>query len=269
VATFFDTHAHLDDPAFAQDLPAVLERAEAAGVTRIVTIGTDLDSSRQAVALADQYAPLYAAVGWIPTNAPQAPEDVRPDLRTLARHPKVVAIGEIGLDYYRLPSHEHGGSPEDDQRHRELQHRLFHQQLELAAELGLNCVVHQRDSFEDTLAAVRPFAGRVRCVFHCFVNGPADLRRVVDLGSLVSFTGIATFKNADTVRAAAAAAPLNAFMLETDAPYLAPVPHRGKRSEPAHVPHTAEAIARARGVSLDELSRATCDTARVFFRGMA
>lgn len=264
MAPFYDTHAHLDDPDFARDLPEVLARAQTAGITRIVCVGTDLESSGCAVRLAEARPEVFAAVGWHPNQASEAPEDVRPALRALALHPKVVAIGEAGLDYYHLPSRR-GGTAADDARHKDQQHALFRQQLELAAELGLNCVVHQRNSFDDTAAAMVPFVGRVRAQFHCFAGDTSALKRVLDLGSLVSFTGILTFKNAAEVRATLAATPLDQFMLETDSPYLAPVPYRGKRCEPAHVRDIAMVAAQVRGIPVEELSTATCGTAARFF----
>ncbi len=265
MATFYDTHAHLDYPDYAADLPAVIERAQAAGIVKMISIGTDLESSARAIKLSEQYPAVFAAVGWHPTNVQDAPEDLRPALRELARHPKVVAIGETGLDYYRLPSRQPGGTAGDDQAYKQKQATLFEQQLEVAAELGLNCVVHTRDSLDDTLIKMQPFVGRVRGVFHCFVDNPAAMQRVLAIGSLVSFTGIATFKNAQTVRDTVAAVPIGQFMLETDSPYLAPVPYRGKRCEPAYVKEISELVAQLRGCSLEELSQATCDTAHQFF----
>ena len=265
---FYDTHAHLDYPDFADDLPLVLERAREAGITRIITIGTDLTSSQRAIQLAEHYPEIYAAVGWHPNDALTAPDDVRPALRALATHAKVVAIGEIGLDYHRLPRVVTGGTAEVDRHNREKQIILFQQQLEVAAELGLNCVIHQRAALADALAVFAPFADRVRAVFHCFVDDAAAARRVLDLRSLVSFTGIATFKNAPGVRDTLAALTLDHFMLETDCPFLAPVPYRGKRCEPAHVRELALAVARLKGCALEELSAATGDTARRFFTKM-
>jgi TatD DNase family protein len=266
---FYDTHAHLDSPDFARDLPLVVERAQAAGITKIISIGTDLESSARTLELARSYPNVYATVGWHPSDAARAPADLRPALRELAGQPKVVAIGEIGLDYYRLPSKTGGGSPADDERYIAKQKEIFRQQLELAAELKLNCVVHQRDSFADTYALVREYAGRVRTVFHCFSNSIADLERVLAMASVVSFTGIVTFRNAQAVRDTLAAVPLGQFMLETDAPFLAPVPFRGKRCEPAYVRETAETMAQVKGISAEELGRATCATAEEFFRGLA
>jgi TatD DNase family protein len=261
---FYDTHAHLDYPDFAPDLAEVVQRAAGAGIARMISIGTDLASSQRAVRLAEQFPHVFAAVGWHPTHAGEAPADLRPALRELVKHPKVVAIGETGLDYHRLPS-KSGGSAAEDDRYKRKQAQIFQQQLEVAAEARLNCVIHQRDALEDTLAMVQPFAGRVRGQFHCFANDAAAMQRIVALGSLVSFTGILTFKNGQNVRDTLAATPLGQFMLETDCPYLAPVPYRGKRCEPAHVKEIAEVAAQAKGCSLEELSRATCATAHEFF----
>ncbi len=265
MATFFDTHAHLDYPDFADELPQILERARAAGIERIISIGTDLDSSRRAIALAEKFEAVFAVAGWHPTHALEAPDDLRPALRELAKHPKVVALGETGLDYYRLPSHQPGGTTAEDERYRAKQAEIFQQQLEVAAETGLNCVIHQRAALEDTLRMAEPFVGRVRGQFHCFADDAAAMRRVVAMGSLVSFTGILTFKNGQNIRDALAATPMGKFMLETDCPYLAPLPYRGKRCEPAYVKEIAEVAAQVKGCGLEELSATTCATAREFF----
>ena len=265
MAIFYDTHAHLDYPDFQPDLPQVIERARAAGINKIISIGTDLASSRRAIQLAETHPEVYAVVGWHPSNAAEAPDDFRTPLRELARHPRVVALGETGLDYHHLPSGKPGLSAADDERYKQKQAALFRQHLEVAAELGLNCVIHQRDSLEDTLAQLQPFAARVRGVFHCFANDATTMQRIVALNSLVSFTGIATFKNGQNVRDTIAATPLEKFMLETDCPYLAPVPYRGKRCEPAYVKEISEAAAQAKRCSLEELSAATCRTAQEFF----
>jgi TatD DNase family protein len=279
-ATFYDTHAHLDFPDFATEVSEVVSRAEAAGIKKIISIGIDLESSKRAVKLAEAYPNVYAAVGWHPSYALKAPEDLRPALRELAAHPKVVALGETGLDYYRLRKPNHGDSqkselertPEalaaENKRYKEKQADLFHQHLEVAAETGLNCVIHQRESWEDILAQFEPFAGRVRGVFHCFSESVAALERIMALNSLVSFTGIVTFKSGGNARDALAAAPLGKFMLETDSPFLAPTPYRGKRCEPAYVKEIAEAAAQIKKCTSEELSSATCQTAEGFFRGL-
>lgn len=266
MAIFYDTHAHLDYPEFALELGEVVQRAQQAGIQRIISIGTDLEGSQRAIALAERFDCVYAAVGWHPSDVQRAPEDFRPALRELVKHPRVVAVGEIGLDYYRLPSATHHGSPEDDAAYKAKQAALFQQQLEVAVEAGLNCVIHQRASFEDTLAQIKPFADRTRGVFHCFGENPERLRQILDLGWLVSYTGIVTFKNGQNVRDCVAATPMDRFMLETDCPYLAPVPYRGQRCEPAYVKEIAAAVAQVKRCSLEELSVATGQTAERFFR---
>jgi len=284
---FFDTHAHLDYPDYAGDFAAVSARAQAAGISKIISIGTSLDSSERAIRLAEKFPAIYAAVGWHPSDALKAPSDLRPAMREFCRHPKVVAIGEIGLDYHRLPSMSgaHGvprptatgmvgrvipcAPLEEDTRYKQKQADIFQQQLEVAAETGLNCVIHQRDAFDDTLAQLKPFAGKVRGVFHCFGENADRMRRVLEIGSLVSFTGIVTFKNGQNVRDTVASTPLDKFMLETDCPYLAPVPYRGKRCEPAYVKEISETVAQVKNCPLEELSAATCKTAHEFFPKMA
>jgi TatD DNase family protein len=263
--TFFDTHAHLDFPDFEADLPKVIERAQAAGIAKIISIGTDLDSSARAIKLAELFACVYAAVGWHPSHVTAAPADVRPALRELAKHPKVVALGETGLDYHRLPSTQGDATIADDESYKRRQAELFKQHLEVATQTGLNCVIHQRDSLADTLAQLQPFASRVRGVFHCFAESPDIMRQILAMNSLVSFTGIVTFKNGQNVRDTVAATPLGQFMLETDCPYLAPMPYRGKRCEPAYVKEISETVATVKGCSLEELSQATCDAAHKFF----
>src|ERR1700722_1635903 len=196
MAIFFDTHAHLDYPDYAGDLEEVLQRAEAAGITRVIAIGTDLESSARAVKLSERFPAVFAAIGWHPTNAPEAPDDLRPALRELAKHPKVVAIGETGLDYHHLPSEKPGCTPADDERYKTKQAEIFRPQMEVGAEFGLNCVIHQRTAQEDTLAQVHPFGGKVLGVLHCFVDNPETMRRILAMNSMVSFTVIVTFKNA-------------------------------------------------------------------------
>ena len=264
---FYDTHAHLGFPDFAPDLPEVIERAKAAGIGKIIAIGTDLESSAQAIRIAERFPSVFAAVGWHPTQALEAPPDIRPALRELAGHPKVVAIGETGLDYHRRPNDAKGQT--GFEHYQERQKEIFRQQMEVAAERGLNCVIHQRDSFEDTLAQMQPFAGQTRGVFHCFSEDAGALRRVLAMGSLVSFTGIVTFKNARKAREALAAAALGRFMFETDCPFLAPAPFRGQRCEPAHVREIARLAAEIKNCSLAELSAATLAAAHGFFPKLA
>jgi TatD DNase family protein len=265
MALFFDTHAHLDYPDYAPDLVEVVARAQAAGITKIISIGTNLESSERAIRLAEKYPAVHAAVGWHPTEALTAPEDLRPALLQLAKHPKVVAIGETGLDYHHLPSGKPEFTATDDARYKQKQADIFQQQMEVAAESGMNCIIHQRTAWDDTIVQMRPFIGRTHGVFHCFGETVERMKQVFELGSLVSFTGIVTFKNAQNVRDCVAAAPPDKFMLETDCPYLAPMPYRGKRCEPAYVKEISEAVARVKMCSLEDLSAATCQTAREFF----
>src|SRR3954453_6036561 len=282
-----ETHAHLDYPDFQADFDDVLRRATDAGVTRIITIGTSVESSRRAVVLADKYPNVFAVIGVHPTYVEESGEDVITPLRELAANPRVVALGETGLDYHSLPSVELvkerkatqvflkalQTSTEEmveaeihDGAYKWKQASLFEQQLDLAVELGLNVVIHQRDAWQDTLDIMQPYSGRVRGVFHCFGGSIEQANEVLDDDHLVSFTGIVTFKNGANVREVATQIPLWKFMVETDCPYLAPVPFRGKRCEPAHTRIVAETTANARGIGLEELAEATTDTAQKFFR---
>ncbi len=280
-----DTHAHLDFPDFANDFEDVLRRAEQADVKRIITIGTSIQSSRRAIELAEKYPAVYAVVGVHPSHVNEAEDDVITPLRDLATNPRVVAIGETGLDYHYSPSQEvaketqvqvmsalRSETDEEieaqirDGAYKSKQASLFQQQLDLAVELGLNVVIHQRDAWQDTLEVLRPYRGKVRGVFHCFSGTFNEANEVLDLDHLVSFTGIVTFKNGVAVRQVAAEIPLWKFMVETDCPFLAPAPFRGKRCEPAYTRIVAEAIAAARGASLKEIAEVTTETAEKFFR---
>jgi TatD DNase family protein len=283
--SLIETHAHLDYPDFASDFDDVLRRATEAGVTRIITIGTSVESSRRAVDLAGKYPNIFAVIGVHPTYALEAGEDVITPLRGLAKNPRVVAIGEIGLDYHRLPSVEVNKRKDvqvfnalqseteeqveariEDGAYKTKQAELFQQLLDLAVELRLNAVIHQRDAWDDTLEILRDYGRQVSGVFHCFGGTLEQANEVLDLGHLVSFTGVVTFKNGKQVREVAAQVPIDRLMVETDCPYLAPVPFRGKRCEPAHTRLVAEEIARARGVPIEEIAGATTATAEEFFR---
>jgi TatD DNase family protein len=279
-----ETHAHLDYPDFEADLDGVIARAAEAGVTRILTIGTGIESSRRAVALTERFPNVYAVVGIHPTNVTEEGLDFLPSLRELAGHPKVVAIGETGIDYHHVPEELQPAkvaavdsallaqSSGDQERliaegaWKAAQADAFRMQLDLAAELGLNVVIHQRSSWSDTLEVLKEYTGKVRGVFHCFGGTPEEADEVRALGHLVSFTGIITFKNAEQVRNTAAAVPADGYMVETDCPYLAPAPHRGKRAEPAHARLVAETVARVRGITLEQVAAETSRTAEAFFR---
>jgi len=256
-----DTHAHLDYPDFAEQLPAALERAAAAGVHRVVAIGTDAESSRRAMALAEQYPMLWFVPGIHPTSVMEAVDADLAVIRELAQHPRAVAIGETGLDFFHAPF-------KTDEATRAVQSRWFRAQLELAVELGHNVVIHQRASWADTVAQLAPFRGKLRAVFHCFGGSHEQAMELIADGHLVSITGIVTFKNAAVLQDAVARIPADGFMVETDCPYLAPVPHRGERCEPAYVKLTAEKVAALRGESLATVAANTEATANAFFRFM-
>lgn len=262
---FFDTHTHLGSAKFDADLPAILDRARSAGVTRMLAPATDLPNARKLLALAEKEPDVRVAVGIHPCDVDTVSgEDWIHELRDLARHPKVAAIGEIGLDYFHAP-------PEgfDLAAWKLHQARCLHLQLELAAELELNVVLHNRESWEDLTAIVLPYSDRLRGVFHCYTGTLEQAQPLLEAGHLLSFTGIVTFKNpgpaGDTVRQI----PAGHYMLETDAPYLAPVPHRGQRCEPAYVADTARAVAAMRGQLVEEVADETTRTGLSFFKGFA
>lgn len=263
-----DSHAHLTDPGYRDEMPEVLRRAEQAGVEAIVTIGITPESSREGIDLAARHASVYATPGLHPTSVTRVDSSTDAwlrNLRELATLPKVVAFGEIGLDNFHPPR---GGL--DAARYHQLQRDCFEAQLEIAAEAGLNVVIHQRgECFADVCAILKPWTGRLRAVFHCFSHSWDKAAPLIDDGHLISFTGIATFRNATGLHETCRKAPAGSFMVETDAPYLAPEPHRGKRCEPAHVRLTAEQIARLRGESFDDLARHTGAAALEFFRGLS
>jgi TatD DNase family protein len=249
-----DTHCHLDDEQFAGDREAAIERALAAGVERMMAIGTgggppDLET---AIRLADQYPFFYATIGVHPHDAAKATPETFDHLRDLAGHPKVLAIGEIGLDYH------YDFSPRDTQR------VVFMRQLELARGAGKPIVIHTREAWDDTAALLekhwKPHG--IGGIMHCFSGGPNEAKRALDLGFHLSFGGIVTFPKALDVQAAAKETPPDRILVETDAPFLAPVPKRGKRNEPALIVHTAQKLADLRGQSLEDVSRITAENFR-------
>jgi len=261
-----DTHCHLASRQFAADADACVGRAVDAGVTRMVTIGTDLEDGPRCLELAARHSGVFAAVGIHPCSVHEITEaDWLERVRAMARHPKVAALGEIGLDYFH-PAPD--GFTEAAYHARQAD--FFTAQLDLAAELGLNVIIHQRDKgarcWDDLRHLLEPYHGRLRAVFHCFTAPWEAARPMVERGHLVSFTGIVTFKTATDIHDCATKATPGSFMLETDAPYLAPVPHRGTRCEPAHTRLTAGFIAALRGTPVDVLAAETNATAEAFFR---
>jgi TatD DNase family protein len=273
---YLDTHAHLTYRELTAELPQVLERASAAGVNKIITVGTTLDDSRRCVDLANGavMAPrptgradcagspqMYAAVGLHPGNLPEVSISQVPAVRELAKSPNVVAIGETGLDYFR--------EARNDFALREQQKELFRAQLELARTAGLPVIIHNRAAEADMLEMLRPYAP-VRGVMHCFSGDVKFAFDCIELGLFISYTGILTFPNAAVLREVAVTVGLEHVMLETDCPYLAPVPHRGKRNEPAFVPLIAQALAQLRGTTVEEVARVTSANAgRLFGLGGA
>jgi TatD DNase family protein len=267
---FTDTHCHLDFPDFQEDLGDLIERARDAGVQRLISIGISVESSRQVVELAKRHPSVYATVGIHPCEADSVTREDIEMLTPLLENPKVVAIGECGLDYHHLPERPSGASDDDYdsllKKWKTHQKEIFDAQLELAARHGLNVVIHQRNSWDDVMDCLQPYQGRLKAVLHCFGENPERAQEAINAGHSLSFTGIATFKNAHEVRAAAACIPGDRLMLETDAPYLAPHPHRGKRNESSYVPLIAQTIAGVRNLTVDELARQTESNTNHFFR---
>lgn len=250
----FDTHAHYDDTQFDPDREALLSALPESGVGLVVNPGCDIPTSRQAVALAEQYPHIYAAVGYHPENCgPYVPEELDV-LRELARHAKVVAIGEIGLDYYW-----------EENPPRDFQQQVFRAQLQLAQELDLPVIVHDREAHGDSLAIIKEFPA-VRGVFHCFSGSAEMAKELVKLGWMVSFTGVLTYKNARKALEAAAAVPLDRLMIETDSPYMAPVPRRGQRNDSRNVSFICEKLAQVKGISPEACRRVTWENGKRFFR---
>ena len=245
----FDTHAHLNDEAFHADREELIASLPQKKITPVMNPGCNLEDSKKGIALAEKYDFVYCAVGSHPDSADEVNESVIEEYRNLCRHPKVKAIGEIGLDYHY----------EDIPR--ELQKKAFIMQMELAKETGLPVIVHERDAHEDGLAIVKSFP-TVQGVFHCF-SGSAELaRQLVDLGWYIGFTGVLTFKNARRAIEAAAAIPLERIVLETDCPYMAPEPYRGRRNDPTYLYRMAEKLGEIRGISAEEAAAITAQNGK-------
>ena len=244
-----DSHCHLDFPDFADDRDGVLARAKAAGVELMVTISTKITEAEKIISLADAHDELVCSVGIHPHEAGREPETSAAQLVDLAQHEKVVGIGDTGLDYF------YERSP------REAQQKNFRAHIEAARQSRLPLIVHARDADEDTAAILENEMGKgdYPGLIHCFTAGPELARRALDIGFYISISGIATFKNATDLRDTIKDIPLERLLVETDAPFLAPVPNRGKRNEPAFVADTAAALAELKGVSTEELARITTD----------
>ena len=250
----FDTHAHYNDDAFDADRDALLSALPDKGVTLVVCPGCDLESSQQCVDLAERYDYLYAAVGFHPENLEGAALTDLDQIRALAAHPKVKAIGEVGLDYYWVKA------PED----RAFSRDFFDAQLSLAEELDLPVIVHDRDAHRDCLDIVKAHPN-ARGVFHCCALSAEDAKAALDRGWLLSFTGNITFANARRAPEVIRCAPMDRIMLETDAPYMAPVPHRGERCDSSLIPLTAATIAQLKGLTVEEVLAVTLENGKRFF----
>lgn len=250
----FDTHAHYDDHRFDEDRNALLCSMEECGVGRILNAACDLNSSQTSLALAEQYPFIYAAVGIHPEQAETADHCFEDALERLSEHQKCVAIGEIGLDYHYEPLN------------REVQMHVFERQLSLAEELNLPVIIHERDALADTLRILRQYKGRVTGVFHCFSGSVETMKTVVDLGMYIGLGGVVTFTNARHAPMVAAAVPADRLLLETDCPYMAPVPMRGKRNDSGYLTFVAEKIASLRGVSPETVITETWRNGSELFR---
>jgi TatD DNase family protein len=257
IAMLIDSHAHIQGPEYLAEIDVVLERARAAGVDKIIVVGGagDMSSNTEAVALAESYADVYATVGMHPHDARDVGEDEMQKLAGLVAHPKVIAIGETGLDFY----YDH--SP------REIQKKIFARFIAMALKTGLPLVVHEREAQKEVAALLRAEGeGRVEGVIHCFTGDYTGAREYLDMGFYLSFTGIITFKSADALRDVVRKVPLERMFVETDSPYLAPVPHRGRRNEPAYVRLVAETVAKVKGTSLEQVARVTTDNVGRLFK---
>jgi len=249
-----DTHAHLDFPELADDLNSVMRRAAQNGVVKIITIGISLASSQNAMRLAQNHPDVYATVGIHPHGASDLAENERKQLRSLASKNKVVAIGEIGLDYYR------------DRQPRPIQRKCFCQQLEIACEMNLPAVFHVRDAYQDFLDIVKDYAELLTGgVMHCFSGDWAVAQKCLDFGFYLSIPGTVTFPKAQAQQEVALKMPLDRLLLETDAPFLAPIPHRGKVNEPSYLIHTLQKVAELRGCGQEDVAWQSCANAKKIF----
>ncbi|MFH1029026.1 MAG: TatD family hydrolase [Pseudomonadota bacterium] len=248
-----DSHTHLEMEDFDGDRDAVVERARQAGVEFMITVGTSITYCKKALEMADRYQEVYVAVGIHPHDVKDIDDATYDELRVMAAQEKVVAYGEIGLDFFRNLSPRH------------VQIERFGEQLELAVEIGLPVIIHDREAHRETLDMLGSRQGRLSGVVHCFSGDRAMARKCLDLGFAISVPGTVTFDKAEELRRVVQYVPLECLLLETDAPYLAPQPHRGKRNEPAYVANTAAKIAELKGLSYQEIACRTTENAKLLF----
>jgi TatD DNase family protein len=252
---FVDSHAHLTLPEFDNDRRAVIQRAVDAGITQIITIGTDLEDCRKAIILAREYPFIFASVGVHPHDTKTMTAETYGDLKRLAANDRVIAIGEIGLDFYR------NHSP------REVQNHHFREQLHLAYELSLPVIIHDREAHNETIAMLREaHPGEIEGVIHCFSGDQRTARAFLDMGFYLSIPGTVTFKNAEAYQDMVKELPLDRLLLETDSPFLTPHPFRGRRNEPAHVRYVAKAIAHLRRLDVEEVAQITARNVQTLFK---
>ncbi|NRD77457.1 TatD family hydrolase [Bacillus sp. BRMEA1] len=250
----FDTHAHLNDEQYAEDLPEVIARAQEAGVTMMVVVGFDRPTIKRAMELADQYDFIYACVGWHPVDAIDMTEEDLVWIEALASHPKVVALGEMGLDYHW------------DKSPKEIQKEVFRKQIRLAKKVNLPIVIHNREATADIVEILKEEgAEEVGGIMHCFSGSPEIAKECIKMNFYISLGGPVTFKNAKKPKEVAAEVPLDRLLIETDCPYLAPHPYRGKRNEPGYVKLVAEQIAEIKGLTFEEVAHATTQNAKKCF----
>ena len=249
----FDTHAHMNDPSFDADREEMIQGLKDKGVEYVMNVGCCLESSGDCIALAEKYPFVYASVGSHPDSADEVDDGVIEQYRKMAQHPKVLAIGEIGLDYYyeTIP--------------REVQQKAFRMQLELARELKMPVIIHQRDAHDDAMRIVKEFKD-VTGVFHCYSGSAEMARQLVNLGWYIGFTGVLTFKNARKAVETAERIPLDRIVLETDCPFMSPEPFRGKRNDPGNLYRMAQRLAEIRGISVEEVHAATMENAKRLYR---
>ena len=248
-----DSHAHLEMNDFDHDRKEVIRRAEEAGVDLIITVGTTLDDCRKAISVANEFKNVYAAIGIHPHEGKDIDHKTYGTLKKLAKMDKVVAFGEIGLDFFR------NLSPKD------VQIRRFGEQLELAQEIGLPIIIHDRDAHQETVKMLHGWKGNSKGIVHCFSGDYRMAAECIDMGFSISIPGAVTFGKSEKLQEVAKRIPLTSILLETDAPYLTPHPHRGKRNEPAYVIHTLRKVAELKGVSPEELASATYQNTKTVF----